>query len=51
MRTFVSGTVALVVGGVLGVVTVVSLISSQTAAPDQSPANSNSPMINYGSTK
>lgn len=51
VRTFVSGAVALVVGGVLGVVTVVSLISSQVGAPDQSPANSNSPVVNYGSTQ
>jgi hypothetical protein len=40
---------AMVVGGSVAAVTVVGLVNSQTAAPDQSPASVNSPAIEYGS--
>jgi hypothetical protein len=40
---------ALVLGGVVGTATIIGVVNSQTAAPDKSPANVNSPVIEYGS--
>lgn len=40
---------AMVVGGTVAAVTVVGVVNSQTAAPEQSPANVNAPVIEYGS--
>jgi hypothetical protein len=49
MGTILGTIIAAVVGGTVAAVTVVGLVSSQTAAPDESPASVNSPVINYGS--
>jgi hypothetical protein len=40
---------AMVVGGSVAAVTVVGVVSSQTSAPASSPANVNSPVLDYGS--
>ncbi|WP_447645677.1 hypothetical protein [Nocardioides zeae] len=53
MGTGIIGTiVSLVVGGSVAAVTVVGVVSSQTAAPSESPIDVNSPasqVIDYGS--
>lgn len=51
MQAFVVSVVSVVVGGALAGMTVVGLVKSQTAAPDQSPANVSNPVMQYGSTK
>jgi hypothetical protein len=44
------GTIAaVVIGGTAAAVTVVGLVNTQTAAPDQSPVSVNAPAIDYGS--
>ena len=40
---------AMVVGGAIAAGSVYGLISSQTAAPSNSPANVNAPAFDYGS--
>ncbi len=49
MGTIIGTIVSIVVGGTVATVTVVGLVSSQTAAPDKSPVSVNSPAIDYGS--
>ncbi len=45
------GTVAsLIIGAAVASVTVFGVVSSQTNAPADSPANVNQPVIDYGST-
>ncbi|GAA1911517.1 hypothetical protein GCM10009737_11260 [Nocardioides lentus] len=41
---------SVVVGGAVAAVTVVGLVNSQTDAPDQSPANVERPVVEYGSS-
>ncbi|MBD8869686.1 hypothetical protein [Nocardioides donggukensis] len=39
---------SIVLGTAVAVGTVVGLVSNQTGAPSQSPANAESPVVNYG---
>lgn len=48
MGTIIGTIASIVVGGTVAAVTVVGLVSSQTAAPDKSPASVNAPAIEYG---
>jgi len=41
---------SVLLGGTLAGVTVVGLVNSQTAPPDQSPASVSDPTLDYGST-
>ena len=50
MGSIVTPIVSLLVGGALATATVFGLVSSQTGAPEKSPGNAISPVINYGST-
>lgn len=38
----------IVVGGAVGAAAIVGIVSSQTAAPDQSPVSVEKPVIEYG---
>lgn len=49
MGAILSTVAAVVAGGVVATVTVVSLVSSQTATPEKSPVSVNGPVIEYGS--
>lgn len=53
MGTSILATVgSVVVGGVVAVVTIISLVNSQTAAPANSPTNVNAPVeVQYGATQ
>lgn len=42
---------SVIVGGGLAGATVVGLVNSQTAPPDESPANVSNPVLDYGSTE
>ncbi len=46
---FFSTIAAMVVGGSVAAVTLVGVVGSQTAAPEQSPTSVNAPAIEYGS--
>jgi hypothetical protein len=46
---FLSMFAAMFVGGAIAAGSMYGLISSQTAAPDDSPANVNAPVFDYGS--
>ena len=50
MGTYLAPLVSLLAGGALGTATLMGLISSQTAAPSQSPANAEAPQFDYGNT-
>lgn len=50
MQAFIITFASMLVGGGLAGATVVGLVSSQTAAPDKSPANVSNPVLEYGST-
>lgn len=50
MSAFLAPVVSVIAGGVLATVTVVGLVSSQTSAPSESPADVQSPVVDYGST-
>jgi len=41
---------SLVIGGGLAGATVVGLVNSQTAPPEQSPGNVSNPVLEYGTT-
>jgi hypothetical protein len=46
------GTVGSVLaGGAVATVTVLGLVSSQTGASGESPANANQPVVDYGTTE
>jgi hypothetical protein len=47
--TILSTFAAMIVGGTVAAVTVVGVVNSQTAAPDESPTSVNAPVIEYGS--
>ncbi len=49
MGTILSTVGAMIVGGAVAAVTVVGVVNSQTAAPEDSPASVNAPAIEYGS--
>ena len=51
MQAFVIALASIVVGGGLAGATFVGLVNSQTAGPDQSPADVNAPVVDYGNTK
>lgn len=48
MGAVVAPLVSIVAGAVLGVTTLMGVISSLTGAPDQSPANAEAPTLEYG---
>lgn len=48
MGSVVAPLVSIVAGAVLGVTTLMGVISSQTGAPDKSPANAEAPALEYG---
>jgi hypothetical protein len=39
----------IVVGGAIGAASIVAVVNSQTAAPSESPASVETPVIDYGS--
>jgi len=45
----VSTIAAMLIGGTVATFTVLGVVGSQTAAPDKSPVNVNSPAFDYGS--
>lgn len=51
LSTILGAVGSTVVGGVVATVTVVGLVSSQTGAEGESPANVNQPIVEYGSTE
>jgi hypothetical protein len=48
MGNVVAPVLSLFVGGALATATLMGLVSSQTSAPDRSPANAEAPVIDYG---
>ncbi|MFC7724509.1 DUF2613 family protein [Nocardioides sp. GCM10028917] len=48
MGSVVAPIVSIVAGAVLGVSTIMGVVSSQTAAPENSPGNAESPTLEYG---
>lgn len=46
--SIIGGIASLVVGTAVAGATVFGLVSSQTATPEQSPANVNNPVVQYG---
>ncbi len=48
MGTILTTIGSLVLGGVVAAATVVGVVSSQTAGPENSPTNINAPAIEYG---
>jgi hypothetical protein len=49
MGTIIGTVASIVVGGIVATATIVGVVSSQTGASGDSPANVNSPVIAYGS--
>lgn len=49
MGAIFSTIAAMLVGGTVATFTVVGVVDSQTAAPDNSPVSVNAPAIEYGS--
>lgn len=50
MNSFVAPIVSIVAGAILGVSTIMGVVSSQTAAPENSPGNAEVPTLEYGTT-
>ncbi len=50
MGSLVAPIVSIVAGAVLGVSTIMGVVSSQTAAPERSPGNVEVPTLEYGTT-
>ena len=48
MSSFVAPVVSIVAGAILGVTTIMGVVSTQTAAPDKSPGNVEQPALEYG---
>lgn len=46
--SIIGGIASLVVGAAVAGATIFGLVSSQTSGPDQSPANVNHPVVQYG---
>lgn len=51
MGSVVAPIVSILAGAVLGVTTLMGVVSSQTAAPDQSPGDAQVPTLEYGTTQ
>lgn len=51
MQTILIGFVSLLVGGGLAGAAIVGLVDSQTSPPSESPANVNSPVLDYGTNQ
>ncbi|MCD6640035.1 MAG: hypothetical protein LT071_08995 [Nocardioides sp.] len=51
MNNFLAPIVSVLAGGALASAGLVGLISSQTSAPEQSPANAEAPAWDYGATE
>jgi hypothetical protein len=48
MGNVVAPVLSLFIGAALGGATLVGLVSSETSAPEESPANAEAPVIDYG---
>jgi hypothetical protein len=48
MGSVVAPIVSILAGAVLGITTIMGIVSSQTGAPDQSPGNAEVPTLEYG---
>jgi len=48
MGSLVAPVVSILAGAVLGVTTLMGVVSSQTSAPEKSPGNVESPTLEYG---
>jgi hypothetical protein len=48
MNSVVAPIVSIVAGAILGVSTIMGVVSSQTAAPETSPGNAEAPTLDYG---
>jgi hypothetical protein len=51
VQAFLITVASVIVGGGLAGATVVGLVHSQTAPPDESPANVSNPVLDYGTTE
>ncbi len=51
LKSFVGGFIAMAAGASLAAATVVGVVSNQTKDPAQSPGDSQSPAVDYGSTQ
>jgi hypothetical protein len=51
VQAFIITFASVIVGGGLAGATVVGLVNSQTAPPENSPANVSNPVLEYGATK
>ena len=50
MGSVVAPIVSIVAGAILGISTIMGVVSSQTAPPDSSPGNAELPTLEYGIT-
>lgn len=50
MGSLVAPVVSIVAGAILGVSTIMGVVSSQTAAPERSPGNAEVPTLEYGTS-
>ncbi|RYB90872.1 DUF2613 family protein [Nocardioides glacieisoli] len=50
MGNAVAPIVSIVAGAVLGITTIMGVVSSQTGAPETSPGNAEVPTLEYGTT-
>lgn len=50
MGSVVAPIVSILAGAVLGVTTIIGVVSSQTAAPENSPGDAQVPTLEYGTT-
>jgi len=50
MGSVVAPIVSILAGAVLGVTTIMGVVSSQTAAPENSPGDAQQPTLEYGTT-
>lgn len=48
MNSVVAPIVSIVAGAILGVTTLMGVVSSQTGAPETSPGNAEAPSLEYG---
>ena len=51
MGSVVAPIVSILAGAVLGVTTIMGVVSSQTAAPSNSPGNAEAPSLEYGTSQ
>jgi hypothetical protein len=50
MNSVVAPIVSIIAGAILGVSTIMGVVSSQTAPPENSPGNAEVPTLEYGTT-